>query len=257
MRVAAILVLVLFWAFSAPFGFSMDEIDNVALNAGLNPRQEMIRVFVEYMQQNGVHLEWNEERRRWIATERAPNAVPTELSLRTFSIHSSEQQMRSALQRINLAYQLNPKAHLAMEFTRNQKISHLFENYVPPVAPWKPSATPRYDKPTATASLYIADAVPIEIKGFWRYEPAEKRWKEAKILGRRDGGLIELTKEVGLFWLKWMENGHQATAFVYSGPILCNDVCLPPAPKGMVAVCVPYADRAEATYVPDPGLISR
>ena len=38
-------------------------------------------------------------------------------------------------------------------------------------------------------------------------------------------------------------------ALAVSGPILCNDVDLNPAP-GRVAACVPFADRAEARLVP-------
>jgi len=34
--------------------------------------------------------------------------------------------------------------------------------------------------------------------------------------------------------------------------VLCNDVHLGPAPEGEVAVCVPFADYAQARFVPAP-----
>jgi hypothetical protein len=39
---------------------------------------------------------------------------------------------------------------------------------------------------------------------------------------------------------------------VASGPVLCNDIDLGPAPPGQIAACVPYANRAEARFVAEP-----
>ena len=71
----------------------------------------------------------------------------------------------------------------------------------------------------------------------------------------------ELPRETALFWLQWGEqnevNGSSRRirfrdGLVTSGPVLCNDIDLGPAPPGQIAACVPYADRAEARFVPSP-----
>jgi hypothetical protein len=67
-----------------------------------------------------------------------------------------------------------------------------------------------------------------------------------------DRVLLVIPQPVGLFWAEWEENGRRTTSFLYAGPMLCEDVMLGPAPPGRVAVCVPFADRAEARFVPDP-----
>jgi hypothetical protein len=41
---------------------------------------------------------------------------------------------------------------------------------------------------------------------------------------------------------------------VVSRPVLCNDIAMEPPPAGHVAMCVPFATRAEARFVPDPAL---
>jgi hypothetical protein len=70
--------------------------------------------------------------------------------------------------------------------------------------------------------------------------------------------------EIALYWLSWTETAARDEAaqgrgsasshevFVTSGPVLCNDVDLGPAPAGMVPACVPFQDRAEARFVPSP-----
>jgi hypothetical protein len=57
---------------------------------------------------------------------------------------------------------------------------------------------------------------------------------------------------LGLFWAVWEEDGQRYTSAAYAGPIMCNDVMLGTAPSGRVSLCVPFADRAEARFVPDP-----
>jgi hypothetical protein len=72
---------------------------------------------------------------------------------------------------------------------------------------------------------------------------------------------FELPQETALFWLQWGEQHEDnrssrrirfRDALVTSGPVLCNDIDLGPAPPDQVAACVPYADRAEARFVPRP-----
>jgi hypothetical protein len=69
--------------------------------------------------------------------------------------------------------------------------------------------------------------------------------------------LLDIPEPVGLFWAEWEEDGHRVTSFVYAGPLLCEDVMLGPATAGRIAVCVPFPDRAEARFVPDPDLGAR
>lgn len=72
---------------------------------------------------------------------------------------------------------------------------------------------------------------------------------------------FELPQETELFWLQWGEQGEDNRSsrrirfrdtLVTSGPVLCNDVALGPAPPDQVAACLPYADRAEARFVRSP-----
>ena len=72
---------------------------------------------------------------------------------------------------------------------------------------------------------------------------------------------FELPKETALYWVHWSEQKEVNAAArlsvnrdttVISGPVLCNDIALGPAPAGKVAACVPFADRAEARFVPEP-----
>ncbi len=46
----------------------------------------------------------------------------------------------------------------------------------------------------------------------------------------------------------------QRDAQLVSGPVLCNDIDLGPAPSGQIATCVPFKDKAEARFVPVPSL---
>lgn len=57
---------------------------------------------------------------------------------------------------------------------------------------------------------------------------------------------------IGLFWVIWEEDGHRYSAAAYAGPVMCNDVMLGPEPPGRIAICVPFPDRAQARFVPDP-----
>ena len=73
--------------------------------------------------------------------------------------------------------------------------------------------------------------------------------------------IYEVQKEPALMWLHWLEQKEvnaverltvYREATVVSGPVQCNDVSLGPPPPGKVALCVPFADRAEARFVPEP-----
>lgn len=65
--------------------------------------------------------------------------------------------------------------------------------------------------------------------------------------------LNPITAEPGLFWIEWAENGQNFNDFVYSGPVLCNDVKIGPPPNpDIIAQCVPGTNTARAMFVPDP-----
>ncbi len=260
----------------------MDEISNQVLNEGANPLQAQILALVEFFSDNGIKLR-HEESSYWRVVE--PEGSGIKVSLRTFPRRASEQQMRSALQRLNLAYILNPHAFMSMscpignsEHDTNeigQKLQKLFLDYRLPKI-WKPAVYSRYDKVRGVASLYANEVVLLdesiiprfEFQELWKYGVETSIWTrvpiEAKPVainsprkrqiysGATDQELVKLTTSVGLFWAKWKEDDRQVGAFVYAGPVLCNDVMLGPEPPGMVAVCVPFPDSARAMFVPDP-----
>ena len=62
---------------------------------------------------------------------------------------------------------------------------------------------------------------------------------------------------IGLLWLDWEEDGYRANRLVVAGPILCNDLKIGKPRKGMIIACVPYEDRAVATFIPDPKIHCR
>jgi hypothetical protein len=194
--------------------------------------------------------------------------------------------MRSALQRINLAYVLNPGAHMAMsrpiyrpaggeKFNDEEKLLQLFRDYRLPVI-WKPVVYPGFDKTTGVSALYANGILLLDrqsppkfqFDGLWRYDVDANKWswvevkthaaainspQKRQVYSREhDQEVLELTKGIGLLWVRWKEDDRETEAFVFAGPILCNDVMLGPEPSGMVAVCVPFADHAKAMFVPDP-----
>lgn len=109
--------------------------------------------------------------------------------------------------------------------------------------------------------------------GVWRYDASRKQWQrlvtakaQTRIMipaGRQvrsqhdDQLLYELPKQAGLYWVEWYEDEHQSSSLAFAGPILCEDVMIGQAPKGMIATCVPSADQATAMFVPDPRQIVR
>ena len=147
------------------------------------------------------------------------------------------------------------------------------------------SIVARRDPATGHANLYVDEAwlaqhhepVTVHVLNVCRYDAEAGRWQRlapprdriswrlvpqspAQIrLGDRVA--FEIPREVALYWLSWSEQ-HDANhssqnvrwnaAMVVSGPVLCNDVDLGTAPEGRVAACVPFANRAEARFVPAP-----
>jgi hypothetical protein len=96
---------------------------------------------------------------------------------------------------------------------------------------------------------------PVE-RPSWRFVPGT----DAEVaLGNRVA--YELPKETALFWVHWSEQKEVNAAarltvyrdsLAFSGPVQCNDIQLGEPPPGKVSVCVPFADRAEARFVPEP-----
>lgn len=78
--------------------------------------------------------------------------------------------------------------------------------------------------------------------------------------GTTDARIVARLPPVALYWLRWAEgfSGENVTAlrpqhvFGFVGGMLCEDIDLGPAPVGRVATCVPFSNRAEAKFVPDP-----
>jgi hypothetical protein len=124
----------------------------------------------------------------------------------------------------------------------------------------------------------------IRLEARCRYDPAANAWEPVSATGpsgslrvmvrppdeagRPPRVLSLLPREPGLFWVQWIEglrdtsggemrSGRDAAfrrheAFVPSGPILCNDLEIGAPPAGTVVACVPFADRAQAQFVPKP-----
>lgn len=116
-------------------------------------------------------------------------------------------------------------------------------------------------------------------RGICRYDPDTRHWQQVpwSLIGvptrldpRPPGPgaiktrvLVDLPREVGLFCVYWTESDPAMAGLTppgaiwreelaVSGPMLCNDIHLGPAPAGFVAACVPFPDRAEARFVPMP-----
>ena len=119
-------------------------------------------------------------------------------------------------------------------------------------------------------------AVVFGVDKVCRYDPADETWHELPRpdarrswriapLGSRQGSMAtriayETPPDIGLYWVRWSEqdDGNRSAnrvqwrdAHLFSGPVLCNDVMLGPAPPEKVAMCVPFANRAEARFVPE------
>jgi len=93
---------------------SLPRLDNDTINAGRDPRDPRLLRLVAYFRANGVQLE--HESGLWHAPAYAWHGATVGVSLRTFPEWASTEEMREAISRINLAYALNPTAHIAMSY---------------------------------------------------------------------------------------------------------------------------------------------
>ncbi|MEO7051393.1 MAG: hypothetical protein ABI128_06980 [Rhodanobacter sp.] len=109
------------------------------------------------------------------------------------------------------------------------------------------------------AARLIAQGAPVkfEVDGLCRYDSQSDRWSREefapvhKTVGA--GVVAELTGRVGLYWVRWKEDGRRVASLARVGPVLCNDVALaPPSRPGVIATCIPLQHSARAGYVPDP-----
>ena len=115
----------------------------------------------------------------------------------------------------------------------------------------------------------------FEARDVCRYDAAADRWRlvvwslpsrpiRIRIVPRAGGEAgaeervaLYLPREAALFRVRWIEtdgDGGPAAreTWLTSGAILCNDVMLGPPPPGRIPACVPFPDRAEARFVPQP-----
>lgn len=120
----------------------------------------------------------------------------------------------------------------------------------------------------ARASELVGRTTPprVTIRAVYHYDPAGDTWIRLPGYPRTAAFPAEPLREdsaaadpvlltfppLGLFWTVWAEDGERHAAAAYAGPVLCNDVMPGPVPAGRAALCVPFADRAEARLVPDP-----
>ncbi|HEV3141508.1 MAG TPA: hypothetical protein VGY57_13370 [Vicinamibacterales bacterium] len=118
-------------------------------------------------------------------------------------------------------------------------------------------------------------AIEFVLRDVCRYDQSTDRWSRvtmphegvgARIAARAaaDAGervAVRLPQETALFWIRWLEreagdrsarNQSFHDTLATSGPILCQDIDLGAAPAGRVPACVPFADKAQARFVPDP-----
>jgi hypothetical protein len=130
-------------------------LDNAAINAGLDPQDHRILALVAHLDAHGIKLV-HERAGWWRVTQPANLDADVMVSLRAFPEGASADQMQNALMRINLAYRLNARAHVAMSYpsmrgggpgaTRETRfvalkatLERLFQEYQPPAA--TPGAT--------------------------------------------------------------------------------------------------------------------
>ena len=102
-----------------PAAASAKHLDEATFNAGLDPNDNRIIALVAWLKRKGVTLEYagSPEGSGWwrVATPKTSDEYDVTFSIRSFPSWASEAQMREALD-INLAYQLNAPAHLAMSY---------------------------------------------------------------------------------------------------------------------------------------------
>ena len=117
------------------------------------------------------------------------------------------------------------------------------------------------DAQSGTVRL-IARGTPVkfEMDKVCRYDSESSRWYRQKVapvdkmLGA-DVVVVELADRVGLYWLRWKENGRPFASMAVAGPVLCNDIALAPSSRSdVIASCIPLQHSARAAYVPDPNI---
>jgi hypothetical protein len=117
--------------------------------------------------------------------------------------------------------------------------------------------------------------IAVHVRHLCRYDESAREWQPlpAPMPGRTirivpqppeaaskgDRIVFEIPRQIGLFWVQWTEAPPDTRsarsvatrdAYATSGPMLCEDLTIGPAPEGFVAACVPFPDRAEARFVP-------
>jgi hypothetical protein len=113
----------------------------------------------------------------------------------------------------------------------------------------------------------------FQILRLWRFDPTTEKWSKVELFPTKpvvirsdkrdiytektDQEMLALTREIGLFWAEWREDGHVVKTLLFSGPVQCQDLDLSPPPRGKIAACIPFPDHAEARWIPDPGIHCR
>ncbi|QDU36328.1 hypothetical protein Mal4_06130 [Maioricimonas rarisocia] len=101
-----------------PRGGSSDAIEShpelQAPVLDLDPKNPQIDRFVDDLASLGYRLQFDADRSEWRSTEPVVEAYVIRLSIGAFPPDSSLEEMQRSLMAINLAYDLNPEAHLAM-----------------------------------------------------------------------------------------------------------------------------------------------
>jgi hypothetical protein len=80
----------------------------------IDPKDERVQALVAYFAKNGFKLVANGS--EWQITEPKHDDGAISVSIRPFPATATEKEMRDRLAMINLAYELNPSAHLAMSY---------------------------------------------------------------------------------------------------------------------------------------------
>ena len=107
-------------------------------------------------------------------------------------------------------------------------------------------------------ALRLLQYLPDRAEWIDRTEEIPSEEKAREIGTGKVAVLGPITRRVGLFWLEWKEDGQTHSAFVHSGPVLCNDIEIGPPPKpDLIAQCVPGTNSARAVFVRDPRKLKR
>jgi hypothetical protein len=185
-------------------------LDNVTVNAGLDPKNPRILALVDYFEAQGVELV-HDSAGWWRVTRPATPKVDVIVSLRSFPESASAYQMRDALARINLAYLLNAGAHVAMSYPGlrgarpgaiadvrivelQTRLERLFQEYRPASADsgaqgmatqWKSVVYASRAGGTGTGSLrartsdliHLSSPRQVAIRAVFRYDPDTEAWE--------------------------------------------------------------------------------